>query len=254
MANNFSGDSNCKALWKFDNGALTTDSKGSNTLTNKNSVTANTSDYQEGDAAADFDAASNQSFSITDASLDLGFPLKSGDTNKILSVCMWFKTTTVAVTQYLYAKYDTSGNDRTFAIRIQDTNGRIAVYIGYNGGASFEAKESSIALVANRWYHLGVTFDDSDGSYKIRIWDDTALAIHSNDSGNFSNAISIGSAELCIATRTGGTTLDGLIDELVVFDSVLSTDDIDAIRAGTYSGALVAGKPSILKLVPLLRQ
>jgi hypothetical protein len=31
MANDFSADSNCKALWRFENGALTTDSKGGNT-------------------------------------------------------------------------------------------------------------------------------------------------------------------------------------------------------------------------------
>lgn len=31
MANNFTADPNCKALWRFENGALTVDSKGTNT-------------------------------------------------------------------------------------------------------------------------------------------------------------------------------------------------------------------------------
>ena len=36
MANDFSSDSNCVALWRFESGALTADSIGTNTLTNSN--------------------------------------------------------------------------------------------------------------------------------------------------------------------------------------------------------------------------
>jgi hypothetical protein len=34
MTNDFSSDVNCKALWKMDSAALTTDSKSTNILTN----------------------------------------------------------------------------------------------------------------------------------------------------------------------------------------------------------------------------
>ena len=48
MANDFSGDPSCKAVWRFENGALTADSKGANTLTAVNGPTADTSLYKEG--------------------------------------------------------------------------------------------------------------------------------------------------------------------------------------------------------------
>ena len=48
--NDFSGDGNAVALWSVDNGALTTDSKGTNTLTDNNTVGTSIGDYQEGNA------------------------------------------------------------------------------------------------------------------------------------------------------------------------------------------------------------
>ena len=39
MANNFLNEPSCKAHWRFEPGNLTTDSIGTNTLTNINTVT-----------------------------------------------------------------------------------------------------------------------------------------------------------------------------------------------------------------------
>ena len=89
MANDFSSDANCVALWKLDNGASTTDSKGTNTLTNVNVVTNDAVNQQEGDACGDFELDSSQCLTITDANLDAGFPLKNGDATKIISLCAW---------------------------------------------------------------------------------------------------------------------------------------------------------------------
>jgi len=76
VANIFTNDSNCKALWRFENGALTTDSKGTNTLTNNNTVVADTVNFKEGAASANLESSSSQYFSITNANLNAGFPLK----------------------------------------------------------------------------------------------------------------------------------------------------------------------------------
>ena len=65
MANDFSGDSNCVALWRFENGALTADSKGTNTLTDVNTVGSDTVDYKEGSGCADFEATASERFTIT---------------------------------------------------------------------------------------------------------------------------------------------------------------------------------------------
>ncbi len=79
-----------KALWSLDNGALTTDSIGTNTLTDNNTVGTDTVNYKEGDASADFESSNSEYLSITDANLDSGFPLKSGESGTF-SVTFWYK-------------------------------------------------------------------------------------------------------------------------------------------------------------------
>ena len=111
MANDFSGDPNCVALWRFENGALIADSIGSNTLTDVNTVGTDTSDFKEGAACADFERSSLEYFYINDANLDSDYPFKSGDTNKKISFCEWFKLESTGILQFLYAK----ANNTSFA-------------------------------------------------------------------------------------------------------------------------------------------
>jgi hypothetical protein len=77
MANDFSGDSNCVALYNFESGALTTDSKGTNTLTNINTVQESV-DSKQGSGSADFEYADAECLKIDDGDLDAGYPFKTG--------------------------------------------------------------------------------------------------------------------------------------------------------------------------------
>ena len=79
MANDFSGDSSCKALWRFESGALTTDSKSTNTLTNNGGI-EETTNHMEGSCAVAIASGSSQYLNIPNANLVSGFPLKSDDT------------------------------------------------------------------------------------------------------------------------------------------------------------------------------
>lgn len=228
MANDFSGDSNCVALWRFESGALTTDSKGSNTLTDNNTVQEDTSNQKEGSCCADCEADNVEYFSITDGNLDSGFPLKSGDSNKKISICAWLKIESIVSNHFIYTKYS-SGN---YSIRITlFSNSKIQLRIGYNGGASSEdLYYADPGMVTGRWFHIAATFDDTDKSWKFIIWDDTASSKILDTSGTATNNINVGSADVEI-----GHGFDGLIDEMVVFKDILSTAEIDQIRGGTYS-------------------
>jgi len=89
--NNFANDSNCFAVWRFEFGGVTTDSKGSppNTLTNVNAVYSYVNKYKEGVSSGYFDDALSQCLYISDAGLSSGFPLKNGDsTKKNNNVCL----------------------------------------------------------------------------------------------------------------------------------------------------------------------
>ncbi len=235
--NDFSGDANCKAVWNLDNGALTTDSKGTNTLTNSG-VTADTGDFKEGDASGGFNS---DQLSITDASLDAGFPLKSGDANKKISVSFWMKINAKPTGLVFWAcatKWSSSGSKRSFGAFVSDqgsTVTRVSLLIGFNGGASTEIiLDTTVDIVADRWYHVGVTFQDSDKSFRIRIWDDTAQSV-TETTGNSTNNINIEDAGFELGSADGDAfSLNGKLDEVVVFNDILSSGEIDKIRNGTY--------------------
>lgn len=234
--NNFSSDANCSALWKFESGALTTDSKGGNTLTNNNTVVENTSEYKEGFCSADFERNNSEYFSITDANLDAGYPLKNGDTNKKISVCGWFRLESLDTADLcIYGKYNTTGK-RSFLIFADAGNNKLHLYVGYNSGDSYNEYVHASVLSVGIWYHYGVTWQDSDKSYRIRMWDDNASAILGSDlTGTGINNINVEDGEVTIGSRGDPNRYwDGELDEVIVFKDILSVAEIDKIRGGVY--------------------
>ena len=234
MANDFSGDANCKALWRFENGALTADSIGTNTLTDNNTVGTDVVNHQEGAACADCESGNSEFFSITDGNLDVDFPFKNGDTTKKISLCFFYKPESIGATQFLFPK--TATDKHSFNLYIF-TTGEVDFWIGYNGGADREyLTDSSLFLQAGTQYHIGFTFDDSDKSFRLRVWDvDAVQALGADYTGNTTNNINIEDADLGIgAISSGGSYADGLFDEMVIFNDILSVSEIDEIRAQTY--------------------
>lgn len=245
MANDFSGDSSCKALWRFENGALIADSKGGNTLTDNNTVGTDTGDFKEGSACADLERTNNEHFSITDANLDSGFPLKNGDTVKKISVCFWIKIEAISQTQYLFSKSDGVTNKRSFGVNLDSTR-HIRVLNGWNGGLSFTLIPHSSSLVIGQWYHVGITHDGVAKTGLIRIWDDNASAILGTDKViSWPNNTNVEDAPVNIGTVNSGSStfaFDGKLDEMPVFDRVLSASEIDEIRSGTFGDSILPNK------------
>ena len=233
MANNFSSDSRCKALWRFESGALTADSKGGNTLTpSASSPTADAGDYREGAACSDFEADSSQYFRIADANLDAGFPLKSGDATKKFTLCCWFKLETVpGASQWanIYSKWLWQTD---LTIEIGFTGGYLRVNWGYSasGGEFWDA----CTVQAGRWYHLAVVIDGVNRVRKVRLHDATAGTV-ANYSNTPSNQLRVGAADTTIgALANPGNYLDGKLDEMVIFNDILPDTEIDAIRNGVF--------------------
>ncbi len=243
MANDFTGDSDCVALWRFESGALTTDTIGTNTLTNNAAVAENAVDYKEGAGSADFESGSTQYFDITDANLDAGFPLKNGDSNKKISMSGWFRLESFPVLQVPFSKWDNTLNSRSFVIQVTQAN-EFRFLIGTSGGASSEIvyDSAAIQLSTGRWYHYGITFQDSDKSWKVVVWDDTGSSKIINASGNSTNNINIEDAGVAIGSQlsngVGSFPYDGEIDEIVVFKDILTTGEIDEIRQGVFGAPL----------------
>ncbi len=243
--NNFASDPNCAALWRFESGKLTVDSIGTNTLTNQG-VTVNTTDKKEAASSADFEMDEQDYFSLADASLAAKFPFKGGDPTKNISVCTWVRLESLPKAYDYFAvcsKWSEKDNQRSFRLYI--TNGatgcHFALSIGYFAGHAADTFEMpTVEVQPGRWYHVGITYRDSDASYRLRVWDDTAgTAVEMT--GNGTNRTDTTDAPWQIGRLVGwqgpAGYFDGLMDEMAVFNRVLTATDIDQIRQGIYTKA-----------------
>jgi hypothetical protein len=246
----YASDSDCYAYWSFDNPRVA-DQIGGNHIhqaspTVQVPATHDGADYKEGSYCCDFDGANQMWYSDPASSLDSDFPFRTADTNKKCSVCFWYKPETFTIDRSVLQFGDDGTSDASFAAMLDENAGStyFALYTGHTGGGTWEMDSHASALSTGVWYHVGMTFDDSDGSYRIRVWDDNAGAILGSDlTGTKSNSVNVEDATVSLAGISGpAVRLDGRLDEVVVFKDVLTADEIDKIRGGNYG----AGGPQMI--------
>ena len=243
--NNFASDVDCVALWRFESGKLTVDSIGTNTLTNQG-VVVNTADKKEAAGSADFESDEADFFSLADASLAEKFPFKGGDPAKNITVCAWVKLESLPKYYDLYTicgKWSELDNQRSLRLYVTNlpTGCRFSLSVGYLAGHAADTFElSTLDVQPGRWYHVAMTYRDSDASYRLRVWDDTAATV-AETAGNGTNRTDPTDAPWQIGRLIGwqgpAGYFDGLMDEMVVFKSVLTAAEIDQIRQGIYTKA-----------------
>jgi hypothetical protein len=236
--NDFGSEPNLQAAYDFESSTLA-DSKNGNDLTSVGLMTgfpgffgADGRDRKKGAIGAGFDrnfANGTPYFKIDDANLSAGFPLKSGDATKRISLCGWFKFTDTIWFSTLWSKAATS--QFTFDAYVWPG---LTLRFGYNNGASSQTIYDSFNAQVGRWYHIALTIDGLAKTYSIRIWDDTSQAIVRNTSGIFSNELYVGTAPFQIGATSGATWPNlGYCDQHGVYNNVLTTAEIDEIRANT---------------------
>jgi hypothetical protein len=235
--NIFTTDPNCVAVWRMEPGALTVDSRGTNTLTNVG-VVSSTTDFQEGTGSAVFESSAADRLIITDGALSANFPTKNGTTAGVFSGTCWLKLNSLTSTGYLMSKYMPPTSQMSWGIGSL-YNGAIIFRIGYNNGHNMEYQETSPSNVMHpgRWYHVGFTFNSSTRSCYVRVYDKSADSILINETLTFTHDITVTAAAFVMGGTESpdtGYSLNGLLDEAVVFNDLLTPTQIDQIRQGIY--------------------
>ncbi|MDY0357154.1 MAG: pre-peptidase C-terminal domain-containing protein [Sedimentisphaerales bacterium] len=240
VGNDFSGDPNCVALWRFEDDQVVTDSIGTNILTTYG-VQAETIEFKEGDASARFRSTESDWMSINDNSLSQGFPTRSGDSNVQMSICFWMRAASFSYENTIIAKYLIATGDRSWRIFAGNqglTMGALKVGLGTDSGSRFETytfDASSQLLALNQWYHVAFTYRNSDRRYHVRVWDATADALRFDAVGTMGSSLAVNNAPLTLGNLPlESRHYDGLLDEVVVFKDVLTVAEIDRIRQGAY--------------------
>lgn len=237
MANDFTTDPDVAAVWPQEDGDLGGDLIGGNDLTVGGGM-ASSVDAMEGSYSGYYDNGSGAYMYMTNAALDAGFLFKQGDTSKVGTILGWFKHSTTGANDGIYCM-DDSGK---YCLRIRvDADDDLECNIGYSGGTLWEELKfdgGSSPITQDVWFHFAWSYDDSDRSYRIRLYNDNTKAQHASDTvGNYTNNINVEDSGLTIGAYSGAANKwYGYLDELVVVKRVLTPSEIDQIRDGTYAG------------------
>jgi len=232
MANNFLGDA--VALWRFEDGALTVDSVGGNTLIAVNTPVSDTENFLEGGASVDLERDSSQYLYIADANLDVGFPLKNGDTVKLISVFCRFKIESIA-NSWIFSKTSSNTAQRGWGIYLKST-GKLEYWCGYSSGGASQEVSTGYTLKVGRWYSLGVACDGINKTILGRLYDHTTETVVYSDTVSFDYELNVEAANVCIGCKADPAEYwDGLIDEIAVFNRLIDATEIDFMINGTFN-------------------
>ena len=208
--------SNLKGWWKLNNSLV--DEMANNNATNSGATAVsgsgntvgslNTHSYDFESTESDYMTIGDQEFATTDGSMSAWVKIES-DTDDIQSIL---------------AKYDTP-SDRSYQIGI---NADLKPFCNaMDTASSFDSNTaitSSDALSTGTWYHIVGTFSTSD-THKVKIYVNGVLkgtSANSLDSG-----IQDTSQPIYIGRDGDGNYFDGLIQNVAIWDTVLTAEDVE---------------------------
>ena len=258
MANDFSGDANCVALYTFENdwptsGTLDDEGPvGTNDMSDNNTVVRANAAYEsltvpEQTYYADFTAGNQESFNISDASLSAGFPGKSSGGSVDFTICWWGRVDNTGEDRCFVGKYYTTGSLRTFLCRYDVSDGGMRINIGYSSGTLYVTTNHGGTIAEDTRNHFTIIYDDTGGAdgkgnIKLKIQNSSGVLKDGLDDYldyDTGQNISLMAADLCIGARDIAHTnsLAGQVDEMVFFKTALTIADCDDIYAGTYGAS-----------------
>lgn len=236
MANNVTTDATCVALYKLESGALTTDSKSTNTLTNSGVIASAT--HVEGSYSGRVN--SGKYLYISDANLAAGFPFKFGDTNLQMSIAYWFYPTVLDDGWVYHIGKLTNWGGLSFLIetvydgsiraRVKDDSSYTYIYSGY---WIDESTWYQFTLTPNTWHHLGLSVDNSAKLLLLRLYN-AYTGIAETFTQSFEGNLVTTNDPLYIGNSYSYQTT--YFDEIFFFNTAKTASQFDLIRLGLYDG------------------
>jgi len=152
------------------------------------------------------------------------------DINNI-TVAIWMKRVGVPASHLTaISKWQASGNNREWAMTLIKTGSNWYPRIAYStdGSNEYNLGDSNLYLAADVWYHYAFTYEyisDANSIMKVYI-NGTEIASTSSAAG----PLSLKSADIQIgAQHSTNFEWEGLLDEVMIFNSSLSADEIQQL-------------------------
>lgn len=217
ILNHASLATNLVSYWELEESSGTrVDSHGSNNLSDISTVTSATG--KQGNAA-DFEFSNSERLRITDAT-------QTGlDGMTKLSVSAWvYAESHTATYPQIVGKWQEASN-RCYALCKVGSAYRF--YVSQTGGATIATVASITAPATGVWHHVVGTFEAGTNNLKIYVngtLENSATATSISSIHNGTNSFYIGYTDLFASNSAG--YWDGLIDEVGVWDKVLTASEV----------------------------
>lgn len=202
---------NLVSYWKLDSGALTTDSAGSNTLTNNNTVGEGTAKL--GTASADFGSSNtNKSFNVP----NLGI---SGATSR--TIACWIKTSANQGTIFS-SGVNSADTAFHFGVGLSGTNnGKMEVSTWSGTGVI-----SPNTIHDGNWHHVACTYNGGvANATNIKIYIDGIDSEATGGSG-FAQNTTNSNYGIGYLRVSNSAYFSGMIDEVGVWSRALSSTEV----------------------------
>lgn len=240
----FIDDPNCQGAWfmNADGSTDETDRSGQG-----NDLTVSMSDTIPRSATVpsgylgysrDFESGDGDYMYRADASLT---GLDINGANAKITIAAWVKLESAGLADYTYtivSKSNATSTTYQFYMGASTDSSKNISFVGAVSPDGTNPSGSELVLTTlntyatGTWYHVAFVSDDTD----LRIYIDGTLAC---TPVSYANGIFNSAADFRIATlSTGWGRLDGLIDEVIVFDRALSAAEILDI----YTNGITGGK------------
>jgi len=215
---------NTSSYWQFEegNGSVSQDASGDNDGM-VNSATWTSGKVEEG---LSFDGNNDYVEVTDDDSLSFG----NGTSDSAFSVAAWIKMDDR--NNFVIVGKDDYPNNREFDIRMVG-DGYLHFYTLDDSQGAWIGRKYSEALQNNQWYHVVGTYDGNGGNRGFKIYINGAQVDDMDYSGGSYVAMENTLSNLYIG-RQSTLYADGLIDEVGIWDDVLSPEQIYEIYISEY--------------------
>ena len=203
------------AVWKLEETSSTrNDSKGSNHLTDNNTVASATGKLG---TAADFEVANSEYLSIADNT-----DLSTGDID--FTFALWVQLESKTANMFFATKQAGAGV-REYNTQYNSAVDRFRFGVSNDGTATVNVDASALGSPSTAtWYFIVVWHDATANTINIQVNDGTVnSASHTTGVFNSTAAFTLG------ATGTPASYHDGLIDNVYFWKRVLTTDERTAL-------------------------
>ena len=193
------------------------------------------------------DKQSNYSMDFDGANdyIDVGNPTELQFGYEDFSITSWFKMST-SQSNNLVGKFESTGNQRSYSIWIDESGSGFAKFVISNNGQSGSGNTTVVtdnnSLSLNNWHFVAVVYDSTNNLAKISI-DANSFVTSSHSGGAYSSS----TANFRIS-NINGLFFDGQIDAVSVYNYALSSSQITTLYGSSSTGI---GNPMSLSPKPV---